>query len=95
MSDTGKSHQAGAFDVRNVIAGLIGFYGVVLVLVGLFGNSAEDKAKTGDVNANLWAGLVMIVVALAFYLWTRLRPIVVDEAELARARAEDGDRPAH
>ena len=95
MSVTGKSHQAGAFDVRNVIAGLIGFYGLVLVLVGLFGNSEEDKAKTGDVNANLWAGIVMVAVALGFYLWTRLRPIVVDEAALREAHAGDGDRPLH
>ena len=38
---------AGAFDVRNVIAGLIGFYGVVLVIVGLVatrrGRAEEDR----------------------------------------------------
>ncbi|TYP85982.1 hypothetical protein [Blastococcus xanthinilyticus] len=71
-------HSAGAFDVRNVIAGLIGLYGVVLVLVGLFGQSAADREKTGDVNANLWAGIAMAVFALAFALWTWLRPVVVD-----------------
>ena len=30
----GRQHEAGAFDIRNVIAGLIGFYGVVLVVAG-------------------------------------------------------------
>ena len=92
---TGEKKAAGAFDVRNVIAALIGFYGVVLVLMGLFGNSQAEKDKTGDVNANLWAGIVMVVVALAFFLWTRLRPIVVDEAALREAHEEDGDRPGH
>jgi glucose uptake protein GlcU len=83
-----RAHAAGAFDVRNVIAALIGFYGVVLVVVGLFGNSADDRDKTGDVNANLWAGLVMVLVAIAFAVWSRVRPVVVDEQAVAEARAE-------
>ena len=95
MSDSGKPHQAGAFDVRNVIAGLIGFYGVVLVLMGLFFDSDDDKAKTGDVNANLWAGLVMVVVAIAFAVWARLRPVVVDEKAVAEAREGMDDPAAH
>jgi hypothetical protein len=69
---------AGAFDVRNVIAALIGFYGVVLVIVGLVDRSAEALSKAGGVNANLWAGIVMIVVAAGFALWSRLRPIIVE-----------------
>ncbi len=82
MSSSGNgrtgAQAAGAFDVRNVIAALIGFYGIVLVLVGLFAYSEDDRAKTGDVNANLWAGLAMIVAAAGFALWSRLRPIVVE-----------------
>ena len=69
---------AGAFDVRNVIAALIGFYGVVLVVVGLVDNGEEALKKTGGVNANLWVGIAMIVFAAAFALWSRLRPIVVE-----------------
>jgi hypothetical protein len=71
-----RPHKAGAFDVRNVIAALIGFYGLVLVLVAIFGDEQSDK--TGGVNANLWAGLAMLVFAAAFALWSRVRPIVVD-----------------
>jgi hypothetical protein len=82
MSDTAngsaRRHAAGAFDVRNVIAGLIGFYGVVLVLVGLTDRSDEALEKTDGFNANLWVGLAMIVFALGFALWSRLRPIVVE-----------------
>jgi hypothetical protein len=75
---TGEKKKAGAFDVRNVIAALIGFYGVVLVVVGLVDNGEDALKKTGGFNANLWVGLAMIVFALAFALWSRLRPIVVE-----------------
>lgn len=88
---SGQRHTAGAFDVRNVIAGLIGFYGVVLVVLGIVGNSAADQAKTGGWNANLWSGIVMIVVASVFAAWTRLRPVVVHAPE--RAPATGGDSP--
>jgi hypothetical protein len=71
-------HTAGAYDVRTVIAGLLGLYGIVLTVLGLVDYSDADRAKTGDVNANLWAGIVMIVVALVFAVWLKLRPIVLD-----------------
>src|SRR3712207_3997383 len=71
----GRPHRAGAFDVRNVIAALIGFYGIVLLLVAVFGDDEPDK--TGGVDANLWAGLGMLAFAIAFALWSRLRPVVV------------------
>ena len=86
----GTKHAAGAFDVRNVIAALIGFYGVVLVLMGIFGNSPAERDKTGDVNANLWAGLAMLVFAAAFLLWVRLRPIVVEAPPDRQDPEDDG-----
>ena len=76
---TGEKHAAGAFDVRNVIAALIGFYGVVLVVMGLVDNGAAALKKTEGFNANLWVGLALIVFAVAFGLWSRLRPIVVEQ----------------
>jgi hypothetical protein len=91
-ADTRK-HTAGAYDVRTVIAGLIGFYGIVLTIMGIVGQNADDRAKTGDVNANLWAGIVMIVIAVAFALWLRLRPVVIDPVVLEKEKqeaAEDG-----
>jgi hypothetical protein len=75
---SGEKHAAGAFDVRNVIAALIGFYGVVLVVVGLVDNDADALKKTDGFNANLWVGIAMIIFAAAFALWSRLRPIVVE-----------------
>jgi hypothetical protein len=94
-----RKHTAGAYDVRTVIAGLIGLYGIVLTIMGLVGQSADDQAKTGGWNANLWSGIVMIVVAVVFALWLKLRPVVVDPVALEEDKDEgtgDGsDRPVH
>ena len=46
-----RTHQAGAFDIRNMIAALMGLYGVILTLAGLLGDRAPEQ--TGGVNANL------------------------------------------
>ncbi|MDF1603256.1 hypothetical protein [Nocardioides sp. YIM 152315] len=83
-------HTAGAFDIRNIIGGLIGLYGIILVLMGLFGD--QELAKTGDVNANLWAGLAMVVIAAIFLGWAWLRPVRVPE-EPTEQRAEQPERP--
>ena len=72
-----SSRKAGAFDIRVFIGSLIGLYGVVLVLVGLFGTSDAQLAKSDNLNINLWAGLGMVAVAAAFFLWARLRPVIV------------------
>lgn len=68
---------AGAFDIRNIIGALLGIYGVILVLAGLFGDTAS--AKTGGINANLWTGLALAVASAVFLVWARLRPILVPE----------------
>jgi hypothetical protein len=88
MSDTANGsagrHAAGAFDVRNVIAALIGFYGVVLVIVGFVDRSEATLEKTDGFNANLWVGIAMLVFALAFGFWSRVRPIVVETPKQPR-----------
>ena len=73
----GTKHTAGALDIRNIIGALLGVYGVILLLMGLFGD--QQSEKTGDVNANLWAGLALVVVAAVFVVWARLKPIVVPD----------------
>ncbi|MGW6195297.1 hypothetical protein ACWF0M_04025 [Kribbella sp. NPDC055110] len=71
-----EKKKAGAFDIRIVIAALIGIYGVVLTVLGIVEKQAEiDKAA--GININLWGGLGMLVFTAVFVLWTRLRPIAV------------------
>ena len=70
-----RRHQAGVLDIRNIIGGLLGAYGVILLVTGLLGDPETDK--TGGVNANLWAGLVLLVVGLGFIAWARLKPLLV------------------
>lgn len=77
---------AGAFDIRNIIGGLLGVYGLILLGMAAFGPLEEDK--TGGINANLWAGLVLVVAAIVFLSWARLRPVRVETRE-----DQDGDGP--
>ena len=70
-----RRHTAGALDIRNIIGGLLSVYGVILLVMGLFGDAETDK--TGGVNANLWAGIALLAVGLGFLTWARLKPVVV------------------
>jgi hypothetical protein len=78
---TGGAHEAKAFDIRVFIAALIGIYGVVLVLTGLFGTNDGDLAKAGGINVNLLAGLGMLAFSAAFLAWARMRPVIVPASE--------------
>ncbi|HEU5474978.1 MAG TPA: hypothetical protein VFV67_30410 [Actinophytocola sp.] len=66
-----------AFDLRLVIALLIGVYGLVLTVLGLAFTSDADIEKSAGVNVNLWAGICMVLAAAGFLLWARLRPLAV------------------
>ncbi len=72
-----ENQTAGAFDIRNIIGIVIGVFGVILVVVGLFFSPADELAKSGGIRANLIAGIAMIVVAAVFIAWSLLRPVVV------------------
>ena len=85
-AEASGGHTAGAFDIRNIIGALLAIYGVLLLAAGLFMDTEE--AKTGGVNANLWAGLGMLVVGLGFLTWARLRPVVVPESHDDQSTAE-------
>lgn len=78
-----QPRTAGAFDVRFVIATLIGAYGVILTATGLFWTSDAELDKSDGLNVNLWAGIGMLVVAGAFVLWARLRPVVFRPGDAA------------
>jgi xanthine/uracil/vitamin C permease (AzgA family) len=67
--------RTSAFDIRLIIALLTGIYGIVLTVLGLFVTSGEEIDKSAGVNINLWTGIALLVVALLFALWARLRPL--------------------
>lgn len=70
--------KVGAFDIRNFIGALIGLYGIILVVLGLVAFNEVEADRTGGLNANLWAGVGMVVVAALFILWARLEPLKVE-----------------
>ena len=74
-TDKKAGKTAGVLDIRNIIGALLGIYGVVLLLMGIFAGDSDDKPG----SANLWAGLALVVAAAVFLTWARLRPIVVRE----------------
>jgi hypothetical protein len=87
--------KVGGFDIRFVIGGLIGTYGVILTLLGLFNASDEELARGDGFNVNLWSGLGMLVVSALFAAWAVWRPLVVpvkdlpdDEGPTAGSRTE-------
>jgi hypothetical protein len=71
-------HKAGLFDIRFIIAALMGVYGVILLVTGFFTNDSQLDRADG-LNVNIVGGIGMIVVALAFAFWARTRPIVVPD----------------
>jgi hypothetical protein len=87
-NDQPRLHSAGLFDIRNIIGALLGIYGIVLPLVGFIGGS-DTKHVTGADSANIRVGVALVVVAAHFFLWTKWRPIVVDEVELAHDEAQN------
>ncbi|QGF25076.1 hypothetical protein Rai3103_04295 [Raineyella fluvialis] len=84
----GRKHVAGLFDIRNVIGLLLGIYGLILLFMGIFGDKSLDR--TGGVNANLWAAIVLLIVSAVMLLWARFRPTYVPEG----AAEEAGGEPA-
>ena len=87
-------HKAGAFDIRSFIALLIGIYGVVLALMGLFATGEQELARADGLNINLWAGLGMVVVAAGFQAWAMMRPVVVPEHFETREDTDGGVSPS-
>jgi len=74
------------FDLRTIIGGLFTLYGVMLTVYGIFDSQAQvDKAA--GVRINLWTGLGMLALGLAFLTWVKLRPLTTEE--IIEAQQED------
>jgi hypothetical protein len=93
-STPARRHQAGWFDIRNVIGLLLLIYGLVLLALGLFNANDTELARADGVNANLWAGIGITAVGAFFMIWAQVRPIVVDEAEVAKDKQAAESTPA-
>lgn len=78
MAENQAQHRAGLFDIRFIIGSLIGLYGLILVVAGLF-TSDSQMEKADGLNINLWAGIGMLVAGIVFGAWARLRPIIVPD----------------
>jgi hypothetical protein len=88
MPDTGteapQSAAARLFDLRVMIGGLFTVYGIMLTVAGFF-TSPRDLAKASHININLWMGLGMLVIAVFFLTWWRLRPLRHEEPDQPKA----------
>ena len=74
------------FDLRTIIGGLFTLYGVVLIVYGILDSQAQiDKAA--GVRINLWTGLGMLALGLAFLAWMKLRPLTTEQ--IIEAQKED------
>ena len=76
-ADSPKVVSAGAFDVRSIIGGLLGIYGLILTVAGLWFTDAKEKAKVDGENLNLMVGIGLLVFAALFIAWVIIRPLKV------------------
>lgn len=79
----------GALDIRNFIGTLLGLYGIILTAMGLIGDA--ELEKTGGVNANLWAGIFLLIGSAVFLGWAKLRPVTV----VHHIEHDEAPRPGH
>jgi uncharacterized membrane protein len=92
-SDEKTRHTAGAFDIRTFIAALMGIYGVILVLTGIFGADETTSGSKTAGNVNLWVGICLLIFAALMQGWALWRPTIVDVDRLEREKAEQEDQP--
>lgn len=74
------SRMSRLFDLRYVIGTLLGVYGLVLLVRGLFDGPAE-LARAAGFAVNLWTGAGLLVVAVVFLVWARVRPLGIVAGE--------------
>ena len=71
---------ANRFDIRRLIGGVFALYGLILLLLGLFGSTAS-KHKAAGININLWTGIGMLVFAGLMIFWALARPVQPEPPE--------------
>ncbi|WP_127841565.1 hypothetical protein [Actinomyces wuliandei] len=61
-------------DIRAVIAAALGLISIFLLVCAGLAHEPADLARSGGVNANLWAGLALLAIAAGMGLWWFIRP---------------------
>lgn len=74
VSEDQLERAANLLDVRKIIGGLLGVYGVLLLFAGILGSDA-DKDKAAGVNVNLWVGIALLLACGVFWAWALSRPL--------------------
>lgn len=87
------AQAANLFDLRRIIGGLFVVYGTLLAVLGLF-DSQKEIDKAAGVNINLWAGIVLLLMATFFLVWALTRPLSeeLEEAEAEGSATTGADR---
>jgi hypothetical protein len=80
VDEAAAARAANRFDIRRIIGGVFTVYGIVLVIVGVFG-AHHVKVKAAGININLWTGIAMLVVAALMIGWALLRPVLPEPPE--------------
>src|SRR3954454_14852984 len=76
------------FDLRTIIGAAFTVYGIYLTISVIFAGPAPTH-KAAGVRINLWTGLGMLALGIAFLTWVKLRPLTVDELLEDDTEAED------
>jgi len=84
---TSKQETAGAFDIRNMIALLLGLFGLILLFswIAIDPGLNPDTGDPKNATYNLITGICLVIASILFAVWAKLRPIRV-AAEAARIR---------
>ncbi len=80
-----RTTTAGAFDIRSIIGGLIGIYGVILLVMGLWFTDSGEIGRADGINLNTRVGIGLLVFSAIMLAWVILRPL--------RVPVEDPDGP--
>lgn len=73
MSDPKALRRARIYDLRSAIAALFTVFGLIVTVTGLFADPV-DLAKAQGINASLWTGVGMLMLAAVFWAWLFLVP---------------------
>ena len=69
LSEEEVEKASSLLDLRRIIGGLLGVYGLMLLGAGLFASEA-DKEKAAGVNINLWVAFALLAASALFIVWS-------------------------